>query len=120
MEKESWSEGIELKAPSEIGKPIYKFVEGHNILKVDLSVPPRDATTKFGPKKVIDAVTEKGEEVSVFLPAGMTESSAFGQIVNLARKYGEKEHLIDIICIGSSKARRYTILHSEKCKCGKK
>jgi hypothetical protein len=117
---DGWSEQVELKTPAEIGKPIYKFQEGHNILRVDLSVPPRDAQTRFGPKKVIDAKTEKGEEVSVFLPAGMTESSAFGQLVSIAKKYGEKEHLIDIICIGTSKARRYTILHHEKCNCGKK
>jgi hypothetical protein len=113
----SWSEEIELKTPAEIGKPIYRFVEGHNVLRVDLSVPPRDAQTKFGPKKVVDAKTEKDDEVSVFLPSGMTESSAFGQLVNIAKDYGEKEHLIDIICVGASKARRYTLLHDPK-KCG--
>lgn len=116
----SWSEEIELKTPAELGRKIYKFREGHNYLQIDLSKPLRDVNTKFGPKKVVDGVTEEGEEVSVFLPSGATESSAFGQIVQLARKYGETTHLVDIVCVGSSKARRYTILHSNKCKCGKK
>jgi len=117
---QKWSEQVELKEPGQVGNPIYKFNDGHNLLFLDLSKPPRDVTTRYGPKKVVDGRTEDGQEVSVFFPAGSTETSAYGQLVLLARKYGEKEHLVDVICLGAGKNRRYTILHSNKCKCGKK
>lgn len=115
----SWVDEVELKPISEIGKPIFKFVEGHNVLYLDLSKPPRDASTKFGLKKVFDGRTEDGQEVSVFLPAGATESSSFGQCVKIAKEFGAKEHLLDIIAVGKGRNRRLTILHSSRCGCKK-
>lgn len=115
----SWVDEVELKPISEIGKPIYKFVEGHNVLYLDLSKPPKDASTRFGLKKVFDGRTEDGQEISVFLPAGATEASSFGQCVKIAKEFGTKEHLLDIIAVGKGKSRRLTILHSPKCECKK-
>jgi hypothetical protein len=114
-----WSEEYEVKEKEELPK-IYQFKQGANELILNLKEEPRQIATKFGDRRVVKGKTLDGEEISVFIPVFSGPTSFFGQLLKIAKEFGEKEHKVTIFVVGEGKARRYTLLHDQKrCGCKK-